>query len=162
MKDSFDRIYALIENPGFIKTISVREWNILISQSRFHDLIPFIYQVIDDHGLYDEVPDPLKDLFTGYKVRLAYQQTLFLWESSKLNELIINIGYPVILLKGMAYLEDKLGTYQSRGFADIDILVPEIHFKNFETLLLKNPHHLHAENRQLCFSSQYHPVPGFP
>ena len=138
MKDSFDKISAPIENPEIVKTISVGEWNILISQSRFHDLIPFIYQIINDHGLYDEVPDPIKDLLTGYKVRLAYQQTLFLWESSKLNELIINTEYPVILLKGMAYLEGKLGTYQSRGFADIDLLVPEIHFKNFETLLLKN------------------------
>lgn len=138
MKNTFDKIFLLVKNPAILETFSIDEWNSLISQARFHDMVPFVYQMVADHGLIDWVPGPIKELMEGYQVRLVYQQTLFLWESRKLKELVLKMDYPVVLLKGMAYLEDKLGTYPSRGFADIDLLVPEDQFNNFEQLLLNN------------------------
>ena len=138
MKETFSQISRLISDPSIVKSFQADDWNKLVSQARFHDLIPFIRQLLEKNNLLLSSPDEIIQLMTGYQVRLEYQQQLFRWESSKLEQLAQSVDYPVVILKGTAYLFDHLSTYQSREFADIDILVGAEHFKHFESLLLDN------------------------
>lgn len=138
MKETFSLISSLISDPLVVNSFQADDWNQLVSQARFHDLIPFIRQLMLENKLLDTLPVELIDLMAGYQVRLEYQQKLFQWESTKLAALAQSVDYPVIILKGAAYLFDHLSTFQSREFADIDILVAADNFKHFESLLLDN------------------------
>lgn len=131
-----DKVLSLIDNPGISQSFSCLDWNILISQARFNSLVPYVYYCLLDNDLIEQSPKEVKEIFSGYVNRLNYHHKSFMWEFIKLNELANKVGYPVVILKGVAYLASNVGSYKSRNFSDIDVLIHPDNFKDFEQLLL--------------------------
>jgi hypothetical protein len=135
MKEAIDQLLDFIKQPEVVRGFTPVDWNRLISQARFHELMVLIYDTLQERELMRDAPVEIDELLSGYSNRQAYLTTLFHWEIGKVGALVSQVHYPVLVLKGMAYLLARLGSWKSRAFADIDLLVAPQHFEDFERRL---------------------------
>lgn len=135
MKKPDSKLLQLIEDPECIAHFKPDDWNLLVSQARFFELLPFVYNRISSIKAIHRVPEEIQLLLNGYVTRLEYQKKIYLWELEKIKKLSLESTIQVVVLKGMAYVLDELGIYESRSFADIDLLVAEPDFNIFEKRL---------------------------
>lgn len=146
MKNPVNKILEIVEDSACVTRFSSSDWNLLISQARLYDLIPFVYHEISDMGHIQCVPVEILQLMDGYVTRLEYLKTLYLWDLKQIEKLAVEFNVQVIVLKGMAYLIGELGIYKSRNFADIDLLVKGDDFKFFEKKLTSHGWHFKELN----------------
>ncbi len=132
MKEAVDHLLRFILDPGVVRAYQADDWNKLISLARFHELVALVHDLLNDNGLMHDAPEEIAGLLTGYANRQAYLTTLFEWEIGKVQRVVKQVDYPVVVLKGMAYLLAKMGSWKSRAFADIDLLVAPEHFADME------------------------------
>jgi hypothetical protein len=135
MKEAIDHLISFIREPEMARGFTSDDWNRLISQARFHELMVLIHNLLQQRELMHDAPREIEEILRGYSNRQAYLTTLFEWEIGKIRPLVEQVTYPVLVLKGMAYLLARLGTWKSRAFADIDLLVAPENFEDFERRL---------------------------
>ncbi len=119
----------LLQNPAkFIEQASALDWTELIHQAREQALLGSCYFLLQDAGLYNNIPDKVKThLYSGY-IYAQKQKVSLIKEMLKLESFFSDAPYPCVLLKGCAYRLTELPMARGRVFSDIDILVPQSQF----------------------------------
>lgn len=129
-------ILKTFRQPHSVNSLRLSEWDVLIRQARHGNLLPSLHALLDEHGLLDRVPiQPREHLQWSWIAAERHAQAVF-WEVRLIKEALADLGIPVILLKGAAYVLAKLPAARGRIFSDIDILVPKASLDAVEAALM--------------------------
>ncbi|MFN6971955.1 MAG: nucleotidyltransferase family protein [Rheinheimera sp.] len=119
----------LLQNPLlFIEQATDTDWTLLIHQAREQALLGSCYFLLQDAGLYDQIPDKVKTHFYSGYIYAQKQKISLMKEMLKLEPFFSDAPYPCVLLKGCAYRLSELPMARGRVFSDIDLLVPQQQF----------------------------------
>ena len=111
-------------------------WDELIRRAREADLLGTLAHRFDAAGRMLDVPGgPRKHLESAAVLGVA-QHRAVAREVREILHAVEGLGFPVILLKGAAYLIANLPPSRGRLFSDVDILVPKAQLPAVESALM--------------------------
>lgn len=116
-------------------TLSLRDWERLLSQARCARLTGRLALWFDAHGGLGTVPPaPRLHLESALReVRRLQDQTR--WEADCLRRALAPLPTPIVFLKGAAYVLAGLPPALGRLFVDVDVLVAREHLRDVEMAL---------------------------
>ena len=130
-------LIELLVEPEKVKKITLKDWDDVIPQARITALLATLYLRFKDKGLLDSVPaKPLVHLRSAWVVHNKQKESLE-YEVRWLLGAFSEIGEPLIILKGAAYLLAGLPSSRGRLISDIDLLVREENLDKVESELNK-------------------------
>lgn len=128
------RLLDVLREPARAGDFSEADWSALVATARAANLIGELAVKLDAASV--DAPAPARRHLTGAK-QLALRQRLSVqWEAHGLQAALGDLGIPVVLLKGAAYVMSPLDLGRGRMFGDIDILVPRQALGDVESSLM--------------------------
>lgn len=122
--------------PDTAPSLTLADWDSLLQQARVNQLLARVAVCVDDRNLWDRVPaEVCPHLKAGLALASKQRRDVF-WELNKIHGVLADLGCPLVILKGAAYMAADLPPGRGRVFSDIDIMVPESHLSQAEQLLL--------------------------
>lgn len=129
---------GLIANPSLLAPLSLQQWDSLLRIARRGNVLGSLAVSLDAAGLTPTIP-PVCRPHIKAALALAERQTRAVrWETIRLREALGELGIPLVLLKGSAYLAAGLPFAAGRFFSDVDILVPDSRIAEIEGTLMKH------------------------
>ena len=129
-------VVQAIRQPESLTSLSLADWDLLLRQARRANLLSRICALLDDRGLLEQVPpQPREHLEWARAIAKKHAQDVQ-WEIAMIRKALADVGVPIILLKGGAYVMAKLPPAQGRLFSDIDIMVPKDSLNEVEAALM--------------------------
>ncbi|MBW8306196.1 MAG: nucleotidyltransferase family protein [Thiobacillus sp.] len=125
-----------LRSPEIAARFSMSEWDMLVRQARAAGLLARLAHRFRQHGLSTTIPAVARWHFDAAKTLADKQQTAVRWELQQLRAALVDLGSPLIVLKGAAYVAANLPAAAGRLFNDIDILVPRERLKQAESSLM--------------------------
>lgn len=119
-----DLVSRVFRNACFISSFSLADWDKLIRQARRAGLLARLRSFLEIHGLLPIVPAEALLHLEANATLADRQQIAVRWEIAKITEALAELSFPLIVLKGGAYVMAGLPAASGRLFNDIDILVP--------------------------------------
>lgn len=125
-----------LRNPGALPEWTLREWETLIRQARRSGLLARLAWLAQNSDNQERIPQQARAhleaaLAIAQSQNIAVQRELFF-----LRQALDELGVPIVLLKGAAYLAAQLPPAHGRLFSDIDLLVPQTAIGAVETALM--------------------------
>mgnify|MGYP002713027809 CR=1 FL=1 len=142
MKNSVkvDKQYLLLKvlkTPAIILELTPSSWDLLVRQARVANLLGHLYWLLIDSGLERDIPrQPKFHLESSASIAKRHAEAVR-WEVEVLQEALFDLGVPMVVLKGAAYIMAELPISRGRLFNDIDIMVPKSAISEVETRLVK-------------------------
>lgn len=124
-----------LRDPSIVLDFDSIAWDNLLGELRSLNMLARMSALLGDKNLLDAVPANAADVFRGAATYVDYLQNRACYEISNIGKLAASVDYPVVLLKGAAYLLAKSPASRGRALNDIDILVPAAHLADFESRL---------------------------
>jgi hypothetical protein len=131
-----DLLLRVFADPTLIVGLGVEGWELLLVQARKADLTARLSYRIEDAGVLGDVPDRIGSQFAAVRVVAASRRRALEWEVNRLRRVLIAAGYPMLLLKGVAYAVAGLPLARGRTPLDIDIMVPRDQLERTERHLV--------------------------
>lgn len=129
-------VTEVIVSPENTRRYSLVEWDLLIRQARFAELLGRVAVVLQRNDLLAHVPlQPRIHLESALRVVDKHAQVVR-FEAAQIARGLAGLEAPMILLKGAAYLIADLPPAAGRLFSDIDIMVPKEKLRAAENALL--------------------------
>ena len=119
-----------------VARFSMGDWDMLVRQARRAGLLARLHAVLLQNGLFDRVPDAARWHFVAATTLATRQQIAVRWEIEKIRDALAELPFPLIVLKGAAYVVAGLPAATGRLFNDIDILVPRNELPAVEAALM--------------------------
>lgn len=129
-------LIAAFRQPASISLLNLEQWDLLLRQARQANLLGRLCALVDQHGLGDHVPPPARRHLDWSRVVCDRHMRAVQWEVRQIQQALANLGLPVILLKGAAYVVAGLPAADGRLFSDIDIIVPKNRLNAVEAALM--------------------------
>lgn len=130
-------VHALCD-PRSVGAISLHQWDLLVRQGRRANVLARICAWLEDAGLLGSVPNgPRQHLEAARAVADRHAEAMR-WEVGRVQRALAEVGAPVVLLKGAAYLMAALKPAQGRLFTDVDIMVPRGALDDVERALYRH------------------------
>lgn len=127
------RLVDHLREPARLGAADAATWNDVIRMARKEALIGQLAEAARDAGV---VPPPRAQLILDdARVGVAASQRSARWEAREAARLLGGRGYPVVLLKGTAYVMADLPPAAGRTVGDLDILVPRAALADAEAVL---------------------------
>jgi hypothetical protein len=123
--------------PAKLDSLTGGQWDSLLRSARFTRLGGRLHSLVESRGILESIPGNARDVLMGARIYADYMQMIARCELRDLNSLFANAGFPVVLLKGAAYVAAGLPVAAGRGLNDIDILVPGANLDEAEGLLTR-------------------------
>jgi len=136
MLKSRDLLSRTLRSPDAIVRFSMSEWDLLVRQARAAGLLARLAHRFRQHGLSETLPAVARWHFDAAETLANKQQIAVRWELQQLRAALANLGSPLIVLKGAAYVAAHLPAAEGRMFNDIDILVPRERLAEAESSLM--------------------------
>lgn len=111
-------------------------WERLLTQARLCRLHARLAVHLDRRGWLSEVPEKPRRHLEGAVRAAERQQRQVRWEVDRLRVALADIGAPVVLLKGAAYVAAGLPPRHGRLFSDVDFMVPRESLPAVESSLI--------------------------
>tara|TARA_R110001599_G_scaffold13969_5_gene61801 strand:+ start:6496 stop:7593 length:1098 start_codon:yes stop_codon:yes gene_type:complete len=128
-------LIAVLRNPDCARELSSSQWEALLGEGRRTRMLARLHHLLA-HKVPDlDLPVAVRDMLSGHARYVAHMHVLVRSELRSLGKLAAQVEYPVILLKGAAYLMAELPFAAGRGLSDIDVLVPRHALPDFEQRL---------------------------
>ncbi len=137
MPSSRDLLIRTLRAPEAVKAYSMSEWDILVRQARASGLLARLSYRFRQHGLVSSIPAAARWHFDAAETLANKQRTAVRWELLQLRAALADLGSPLIVLKGAAYVAADLPAAEGRLFNDIDILIPRERLSQAESLLMQ-------------------------
>lgn len=118
-------IVQALRQPAAISSFTLADWDVLVRQAREAGLLAHIYASMHMHELFEHIPPQAREHLAWAHAVADRHIEAVQWEVELIRKALREIGVPVILLKGAAYVIGKLPPAQGRIFSDIDIIVPK-------------------------------------
>lgn len=114
----------IMRTPERARGLSECEWDLLVRQARHANLLGRMHHLLDGALGADGVPERPARHLRSAATMAARQHLSVRHEVSLLRDSLVELGRPMVLLKGAAYVAGSLPAATGRVFADIDILLP--------------------------------------
>lgn len=124
MSSRNDLVSRVFRNACAVSSFSLVDWDRLIRQGRRAGLLARLRGFLEIHGLLSVVPAEALMHLDANATLADRQQIAVRWEIAKITEALSQLAFPLIVLKGGAYVMAQLPAASGRLFNDIDILVP--------------------------------------
>ncbi len=125
-----------IAQPGLVRDWTLSDWNRVVPLARRLRLLARLAESLDRAGLVDEVPEQARRHLIA-EVRLSrWRTTNQVWMLECVGHMLRDAPYPLVLLKGSAYVGQDLPVAAGRLPSDVDILVPPAHVASARARLL--------------------------
>lgn len=129
-------VLQAFRQPHSVTSLHLAEWDMLVRQARHGNVLASLYALLDQHGLIEAIPpQPREHLQWSWIVAERHVHAVRS-EVRHIRMALADLGIPVMLLKGAAYVFAKLPPAQGRIFSDIDILVPKNSLDAVEAALM--------------------------
>jgi len=130
-----NQLSRLLREPAAASRFDTGDWDRLLVQVRAAGVAARLHARLVHSPEAAALPEAVADVLRGTAIRVGYLQRRALHELSWLAELAAEAAYPVVLLKGIAYLLADLPAAPGRALSDIDVLVPRKALPTFEQAL---------------------------
>jgi hypothetical protein len=135
MNTAPDFLIQALREPSVTATLAGNDWTLLFQQARIAGLLPRLADrllaVNDDKNRPAGMQGHLDAALRLGRAQQAEVQR----EARYIDHALADLGAPVILLKGSAYVMAALPAARGRVFSDVDILVPKSHIGQAESRL---------------------------
>lgn len=122
-------------DPSAALDTSAREWDGVVRVARTARLLAPLGARLAAHGALEWIPPRVRAHFDSEQALVAHRTQRARWLLGELGRLLGGRGFPVVALKGAAYLLQDLACARGRLFSDVDLLVPRAHLDAVEGLL---------------------------
>lgn len=136
MPKSADLLPHTLRLPETILRFSMGDWDLLVRQGRQAGLLARLLHQFRAAGLEDRIPQPVRWHFEAAETLSDKQRHAVRWEVQQIRAALERLGFPLLILKGAAYVVANLPPAQGRLFNDIDILVPREAIDRTESALM--------------------------
>lgn len=127
----------IVLNPTGARALSEADWDLLVRQARHANLLGRLFQLLQDRDLLAETLPRARSHLQSAAAMADRQHQSVRHEARLLRDTLAEIGLPLILLKGAAYVMAGLPAARGRVFADLDILVPKAMLSETESALMQ-------------------------
>lgn len=118
-------LISALRRPALVTQWSLSTWESQVRLSRRLRLLARLAAAIDAAGLLGAVPpQPLRHLKSALQTS-RWRTGSMRWAIERVGATLAGRGYPLVLLKGAAYLSQQLPIAAGRLPSDLDILVPK-------------------------------------
>lgn len=118
---------AAIREPVRTLEWTIDDWQRNVRLSRRLRLLARLGAGLEEHALLDHVPAPARRHLVS-ELRLSrWRVAAMRWALVRIGDTLAGRQYPIVLLKGAAYIGQDLPIARGRMPADVDILVPQRH-----------------------------------
>lgn len=128
-------LIAVLRNPTCVHEFSPSQWEALLGEARRTRMLACMHHLLAQKVPDLDLPVAVRDMLSGHARYVAHMHVLVRSDLRSLGKLAVQVEYPVILLKGAAYLAAELPFAAGRGLSDIDVLVPRHALEDFEQRL---------------------------
>ena len=127
---------AAIRQPQAALAWSLGEWERVIRLSRRLRLLGRLAEAVEAAGLMQQIPAPAAR-HLGAEMRFSRWRTNALrWTLERITAPLRDAHYPLVLLKGAAYIGQGLPIASGRLSSDLDILVPQANLADAQARLV--------------------------
>ncbi len=120
--------------PRDCAALSEAEWDLLVRQARHANLLGRLHHHLQNAGV--AVHERAHVHMLSAATMAERQHRAVRTEAAILRDTLAELGLPLILLKGAAYVLADLPPVHGRVFADVDILVPRAQLDEVESQLI--------------------------
>jgi len=119
-----------------ITNLTEVQWDLLIRQARKAMLLAKLYYFVEQRQLLGDIPPVVLRHLKSGQVHAEKQFNDLHWELRHLERIAKKLEYPLVLLKGAAYVIGGMKAAKGRIFSDIDIMVSFDSIANTEKQLM--------------------------
>ncbi|HEX7273275.1 MAG TPA: nucleotidyltransferase family protein [Casimicrobiaceae bacterium] len=131
-----DPVVIALRSPATVIAWSLPQWEALIRDARRANLLSRVALTIAEAGLLPRIPQAPRTHLEAARTLAQAQADSVRREVAYIDRALAATGFPIVLLKGAAYLLAELPAARGRLFSDIDILVPRSALANVEGTLM--------------------------
>lgn len=125
-----------LREPGLVQGWDLARWEHVIRIARRLRLLGRLATAVDAAGLMPKVPaQPARHLQAEMQYA-RWRSGGLAWVLERLPDMLGGVSYPLVLLKGAAYMGQGLSIGLGRLPSDVDILVPREHIADAQARLL--------------------------
>ena len=128
-------LLEIVEKPGETANLTLREWDHLLPLARQAGILGYFYPRLKQHGLLKNVPAQVTPHLEAANVLAEDRERMIRWEVNRVQRALIDVGTPLVLLKGAAYVMAGLPCARGRLASDVDIMAPKSHINLIEKAL---------------------------
>jgi len=136
MRETGILLIQTLRTPHRVARFSLAQWDVLIRQARQAGLLARLYGLFEDNELLSALPHPVRWHFEAAGTLAQKQQIAVRWEVEQIRDALAPLNFPLIVMKGAAYVVAGLPAARGRLFNDIDILVPRGQLNQVEAALM--------------------------
>jgi len=125
----------VLREPIVALDASASDWDGFVRVARSNRLLAPLGARLADSGVLDRVPSAVRSHFDSEQALAAHCAQMARRVVDDLGRTLGGHGFPLVLLKGAAYLTQGLAVARGRQFSDVDLLVPRAHLDEAERLL---------------------------
>jgi hypothetical protein len=128
-------LLALLAHPERALELNACQWDILVRVARVAKLLAELGVRMERTGVLDQIPARVRAHVDSDRVIVRHMQKSAEIELRRLAGLLQRLDVAAILLKGAAYLAQRLPIAQGRSMGDVDIMVPRARIERVEAAL---------------------------
>lgn len=110
--------------PSLMSSWTLQEWDRVVRLARRHRLLARLARAVELHDLGEGVPEPVRPHLQSALNQSRARVRALRWAAVRVRRTLGELGCPLLLLKGAAYLAQGLPVAEGRLPSDLDILVP--------------------------------------
>ncbi|MBK8537664.1 MAG: nucleotidyltransferase family protein [Candidatus Competibacteraceae bacterium] len=130
-----------IAKPESLPTLSLHDWDRLLPQARRSGVVAKLYTSLEAQGQLDRIPPQVQPHLEAAAIIATEHERRSRWECNRIQRALFDLpslDFPVILLKGAAYVMAGLPCARGRLVSDVDIMVPKSSLSTLETALTQH------------------------
>jgi hypothetical protein len=116
------RLIELLRSPDAVATVSASEWNDVVVAARKNQLLGQLVASLRRAGQLEKVPSNVLRHLDLEALSSKRRGESAVWEIATMRR-AVDAKYPLVLLKGCAYLVANDANAEGRPFSDIDVMV---------------------------------------
>jgi hypothetical protein len=124
-----------IREPSLGLQWDAAQWETVIRLARRLRLLGRLAEGVASQGLLDRVPIPAARHLQAEQRFAHWRSSTLVWALERLPAMLGDVPYPLVLLKGAAYMGQDLPIGRGRLPSDVDILVPQAHIADAQARL---------------------------
>jgi Uncharacterised nucleotidyltransferase len=121
---------AALRTPAVASAWTLGEWNFVVRQARKERLLARLGHALSEAAMLDGLPPAVRAQLRGAMLQAHSRTRAMLWAVQRLPEMLQEPSYPLVLLKGAAYVAQDLPNGRGRLPSDLDILIPAAHLEH--------------------------------
>lgn len=161
MKERCQPLLSVLSGRRSLADLDLAGWDSLLRQAGRAGLLSRLALEAEACGVTDSLTEPIQRHLIAARTVAERQHRAVAWEVRKLDQALVRLGIPVVLLKGAAYAMAELPPARGRLFADVDILVPKAFLGQVEAALQLHGWHgtHHSAYDQRYYRQWMHELP---